>query len=343
MPLHCLASVTIGVPSIDETANYYEEFGLIPTEHGRFATADGGEQLRLVKATRRGLREIEVGVDDQDDINRIVGRLRRMRGVGYHVDDTSVTASEPIAGFTVRAQIMPRIEQNAAVRTPCNGPGREERTNARALPILREGPVRPRKLGHVVIGPSDFATTRFFFTEGLGFKVSDSIGSRAAFMRCSTDHHNIAVQQSPLNFLHHTSWQVDDVDEIGRGASAMLAKDPARHVWGLGRHHVGSNFFWYLKDPAGNFTEYYSDMDCTVDDALWEPRVWEGARSLYAWGTPPPPSYVNPEDLAELMTGHTRMPEDPEGSASTVGAEAVSRSHRSTRRRVPSAHSVNNV
>src|SRR6185437_8650579 len=93
----------------------------------------------------------------------------------------------------------------------------------------------------------------------------------AAFMRCATDHHNVLIQQAPVADLHHTSWQVDDVDEVGRGASAMLAADPGRHVWGLGRHHVGSNFFWYLRDPAGNFSEYYSDLDCIVDDALWKP------------------------------------------------------------------------
>jgi hypothetical protein len=122
-------------------------------------------------------------------------------------------------------------------------------------------------------------------------------------MRCSTDHHNVLVQQAPVAYLHHTSWQVDDVDEVGRGASAMLAADPGRHVWGLGRHHVGSNFFWYLRDPAGNFSEYYSDLDCIIDDALWKPGVWEGARGLYSWGPPPPPSFLAPEDLAALMTG----------------------------------------
>jgi len=59
----------------------------------------------------------------------------------------------------------------------------------------------------------------------------------------------------------------------------MLAADPDRHVWGLGRHHAGSNFFWYLKDPAGNFSEYYSDMDCIIDDQLWTPEALEGARA----------------------------------------------------------------
>jgi catechol 2,3-dioxygenase-like lactoylglutathione lyase family enzyme len=123
----------------------------------------------------------------------------------------------------------------------------------------------------------------------------------ASFLRCSADHHNLLVQAAPIPFLHHTSWQVDDVDEIGRGATALLNKDPARHVWGLGRHHIGSNFFWYLKDPAGNFSEYYADMDCIVDDQLWEPGVWTDMRALYSWGPPVPESFLAPDDLAELM------------------------------------------
>jgi hypothetical protein len=83
----------------------------------------------------------------------------------------------------------------------------------------------------------------------------------------------------------------------------MLEEHPERHVWGLGRHHIGSNFFWYLKDPAGNFSEYYADIDCVLDDQLWNPSVIEGSRGLYNWGPPPPPSFLKPDDLAELMTG----------------------------------------
>ena len=89
---------------------------------------------------------------------------------------------------------------------------------------------------------------------------------------------------------------------VGFGAFAMLEGRPERQVWGLGRHYAGSNFFWYLKDPAGNFSEYYSDMDCIVDDQLWTPEDLEGARGLFAWGPPPPPSFLHPEDLAAMMT-----------------------------------------
>lgn len=51
-------------------------------------------------------------------------------------------------------------------------------------------------------------------------------------------------------------------------------------MWGLGRHYLGSNFFWYLKDPAGNFSEYFSDLDCIIDDELWEPGVGRGERPV---------------------------------------------------------------
>src|SRR5271166_348877 len=198
------------------------------------------------------------------------------------------------------------ITQAVAPAIAQNAPGRADRGNGRAEPIDREDDVRPRKLGHVVLGSTDLEASERFFIQGVGFKVSDAIGGAASFLRCSTDHHNLLVQAAPIPFLHHTSWQVDDVDEIGRGATALLNKDPTRHVWGLGRHHIGSNFFWYLKDPAGNFSEYYSDLDCIIDDQLWKPQVWEGIRGLYNWGPPPPPSFLAPDDLAALMTGAHR-------------------------------------
>jgi hypothetical protein len=121
------------------------------------------------------------------------------------------------------------------------------------------------------------------------------------FMRCSDDHHNVAVQAGPVAFLHHTAWEVADVDEVGRGGSAMVATDPARHVWGLGRHAIGSNFFWYLCDPAGNFAEYVSDLDRITDAAAYEPPAWDGPQYVRAWAPPLPPEFLAPKDLATLL------------------------------------------
>jgi catechol 2,3-dioxygenase-like lactoylglutathione lyase family enzyme len=305
MSLHRLTQIVMGVPNVEQTAAYYAEFGLTPAPAGKaptLSTVDGGEQLRIEHASHRRLLELGVGADDPDDLDRVAAALTGL-DVPVERTPTSVSALDPGTRVLVRVEIAPRLAQKPADAPVYNGPGVDARTEERAAGILREGPVRPRKLGHVVLGSTDQEASQRFFQQGVGFKVSDTVKGLAAFMRCSTDHHNVLVQQAPVAFLHHSSWQVDDVDEIGRGASAMLAADPDRHTWGLGRHHIGSNFFWYLKDPAGNFSEYYSDLDCIVDDALWKPGVFEGAKGLYAWGPPPPPSFLAPEDLAALMAG----------------------------------------
>ena len=302
MALHRLTSITIGVPDVARTAAYYEEFGLTPTVEGRYATVDGGEQLQLVPSPRRRLFELGIGVDDPDDLGRVAGSLARL-GVSVERAPAALTAVDPGTGVRVAVRVAERIRQASTPPLLANAPGRANRPTRRADAVLRDGTVRPRKLGHVVLGSAELAASERFFIDGIGFKVSDTVAGLGSFLRCSTDHHNLLVQAAPVPFLHHTSWQVDDVDEIGRGAHALLARDPGRHVWGLGRHHIGSNFFWYLRDPAGNFTEYYADLDCIIDDQLWTPGVWDGAKSLYSWGPPVPPSFLAPDDLAELMAG----------------------------------------
>ncbi len=302
MSLHRLTSVTMGVPNVAETVGYYTEFGLQPVGDGWFTTADGGRQLRVVPAPARRLVELHIGVDDPDDLARVAAGLARL-GVAADRTATTLSAVEKATGVHTTLEVAGRLTQPTVPATPYNGPGRTERHDNRAPGILRDGPVRPRKLGHAVVGTTDLEATTAFFTDGLGFKASDYIKGAGAFLRCSTDHHNLLALNAPVSFLHHTSWQVDDVDEVGRGAAGMLDGHPERHIWGMGRHHAGSNFFWYLKDPAGNFSEYYSDMDCIIDDQLWKPEVLEGARGLFSWGPPPPPSFLAPEDLAALMTG----------------------------------------
>ncbi|MGW7824533.1 VOC family protein [Streptomyces puniciscabiei] len=300
MALHRLARITMGVPDVEQTCAYYSDFGLEPLGEGCFATVDGGEQLQIVPARRRALHELVIAADDPDDLGRIAVHLHRLE-VLFTRTGNRLSATDLGTGVRAVIEVQPRVVQPAAPRESSNGPGRVERPDRRAAGLLREGPVRPRRLGHVVLGSTDQEASQRFFTEGLGFKVSDLVPG-AAFLRCSSDHHNVLVQSAPIPFLHHSSWQVDDIDEVGRGATRMLQGHPERHVWGLGRHFLGSNFFWYLKDPAGNFSEYFADMDCIVDDQLWAPRVWEDARALYSWGPPVPPSFLKPEDLAELMT-----------------------------------------
>ena len=306
MSLHRLTDITLGVPNVAETIEYYTTFGLIPqpstdpAEHW-FGTVDGGaRQLRIVEAPIRKLISVGVGADDPDDLGRIAALLEDLDASTRIVGDQLHTI-EPITGLAVTVAVSPHLQQKPFVAPPTNAPGNISRPNVRADALLRADPVRPRRLGHVGIGSIDAPASRRFFVEGLGFKVSDEVKDHATFMRCSTDHHNFVIQAAPVNFLHHSSWEVDDIDEIGRGARAVLEDHPERHTWGIGRHWVGANFFYYLCDPAGNLSEYYSDMDEIIDDQLWHPGVFDVVDASNVWGPPMPPSLIEPDDLAALM------------------------------------------
>ncbi|KOG61377.1 MULTISPECIES: VOC family protein [Streptomyces] len=297
MSLHRLTDITLGVPNVAETLEYYTTYGLIPQEPDTpgehwFGTVDGGpRQLRIVQAPVRRLISLGIGADDRDDLGRISASLSRF-GVHSDVDGDRLTTTEPVTGLSVTVSVAPQIPAKPAPRA--------HPANHRAPSVFATEPVRPRKLGHVYLGSTDAATTQGFFTDGIGFKISDEVRDAATFMRCSTDHHNLVVGASPVNYLHHSSWEVADVDEIGRAAKAVLEGHPERHTWGFGRLAIGSNYFYYLRDPAGNQCEYYCGMDEITEDQLWKPGVHEGGA---VWGPPMPASLISPDDLAELMAG----------------------------------------
>jgi catechol 2,3-dioxygenase-like lactoylglutathione lyase family enzyme len=301
MPLHRLSSFTYEVPDVDVVASYYEEFGLSGNGDGSFSTTDGGRQLYLRRGNTRRIAAVTLGADDPDDLERISSNLR---GLGFDstMVDGRLVSKDPVTQIEVVVDVEGRVLETPRRQPPTNTPGDARRVDARAEGARDESRVTPRRLGHVVVGSVDAEQSVRFFVDGLGFKVSDRAGV-GAFLRCSTDHHNLLVMPAPVNYPHHSSWQVDNIDAIGRGAMDMLEGHPERHVWGPGRHYAGSNFFWYLKDPAGTFSEYYSDMDCIVDDSLWNAEAVEGLRGLFRWGPMPSPSFLEPEDLAAMMTG----------------------------------------
>lgn len=176
MSLHRLSSVTIGVPDPTATAPYYTELGLRAQDDGWFSTRDGGRQLRIVSAPTRRLVEMRVGVDDTDDLDAAAARLRRMGIAAVRGAGPSLTAADPVTGARAVLQVEPRPAPPPTPPTPYNGPGRTERTAGRAPGVMRPDRVRPSKLGHAVLGTPDPRATAAFFGDGLGFKVSDSLG-----------------------------------------------------------------------------------------------------------------------------------------------------------------------
>jgi catechol 2,3-dioxygenase-like lactoylglutathione lyase family enzyme len=303
MALHGLAHAVVGVRDIEANRSFYRDFGLAEGETGRFSTVDGGEQLELVERPVRSLVEVAIAADDTDDLER-VRRAAHAHDVALSGDDNDVVVTEPVLGFRARVTVRPRIEQTPIDANVPNQPGVAHRGSERSPKIFAPEAVRPRRLGHVLYATPDLETSSRFFQDVLGFKLSDSVPGVIEFVRCSTDHHNIGLVSSPVPFLHHTSWQVEDVDQIGHGAMRLLGIDPTCSVWGLGRHFLGSNYFWYLRDPSGNYAEYFADLDQIAEDAEWLARTWEPEKALYAWGPPLPPHFLEPLDLDELSSAY---------------------------------------
>ena len=229
------------------------------------------------------------------------------RPVAYGVavidhEDGSISMSEPIVGISAKVTVRPRIQQPEPYEWKAmNSPGNPARSGTRAPAIFNEGSARPRKLGHVLYTTPDFEASMRFLTDVLGFKISDTSAGMIAFLRCSTDHHNVGLINAPSSVLPPlvVAGQRSRRDRPGR-AERCSPSTPRRDVWGLGRHFLGSNLFWYFRDPAGNFAEYYADLDQIPEDAEWDARDWAPDKSLYAWGPPVPKAFVHPDDVEEI-------------------------------------------
>src|SRR5438046_7304342 len=126
-------------------------------------------------------------------------------------------------------------------------------------------------------------------------RLTDRSRQVIVFLRCTTDHHNLAFLVSRGPGFHHGSFEVGNVDEIAMGAATMQAAG-WQPGWGLGRHVIGSNFFYYIRDPWGSFAEYFHDLDYIPEQCAWEPRDFPEAEALYRWGPPGPEAFALTRD-----------------------------------------------
>ncbi len=304
MALHRLTSITLGVPDVAASTGFLTDFGLTPAadDPTRLATRDGGEQIELVQSPTRRLHRLGVGAEQANDLERIAGRAEQSplaEVIG--ADAERLTLSEAATGLLVEVTVAAPYDAPPATHT-FNRPGAEpQRIDVPAESVLATDPVQPSNLTHVVYGTPDQPATLAFFTDVLGFEISDQLPGIIAFTRCGEVHHNVAIQAAPVAFPHHIAFEVDDIDDVVRGGQHMVDIDPQRHMWGVGRHAIGSNWYWYLRDPSGTFVEYTSDIDRISAQDLYQPKEWSGHEYLYSFGPPPPDEFVEPTDLADLI------------------------------------------
>jgi 2,3-dihydroxy-p-cumate/2,3-dihydroxybenzoate 3,4-dioxygenase len=149
------------------------------------------------------------------------------------------------------------------------------------------------RLGHVVINVADFDLALHWFTEKLGFRVSDFVPGFAAFLRAFPNplHHSFALLTGTENHLNHVNFMVRDIDDVGAGMNRMK-KHGVEIVFGPGRHQPSESIFLYFLDPDRMTVEYSFGMETFAEQGAREARLLEPVPgTLDSWGSVPAPAF----------------------------------------------------
>jgi catechol 2,3-dioxygenase-like lactoylglutathione lyase family enzyme len=303
--LNSLLDVELAVPDAAQLEAFWLRRGLQSTSPGVLGTAERPSQLRLREGGYRHVSELRLGCDTAADLDDLAARLDGM-GVAYARDDISVRCADPVLDHDVVVQIGEAGTLAPAPERLFNGPGEFSRVNRRSSAIAADQPSAPRRVGHVVFGSPDVEASANFYRRGIGMKLSDTVGGGLAqFLRCSTDHHNMLLMPAPVPCMNHYAVECNDADAIGRLGMEVVGERPEASVFGVGRHIVGSNIFWYLLDPAGGMFELFTDMDQITDDELWaaqECRDWEPVNAAWEPAAAKADFYL-PADIEDIARG----------------------------------------
>lgn len=151
-----------------------------------------------------------------------------------------------------------------------------------------QSPVKIKKIGHVVYTVSDVERTTKFWTEVMGFKISDRNETGMVFFRSGTDHHTVALMQAKeKNDLpkrgqvgfDHLALEVATVSELFKIRDFLKSKGVV--ITYEGRRGPGGNPGIEFLDPDGYQIEIYAAMDQIGTDGKSRPsNEWRRATTL---------------------------------------------------------------
>lgn len=149
-------------------------------------------------------------------------------------------------------------------------------------------PVQVKKIGHIVFRVNDMDRSTRFWTEIMGFHVSDRNEQGMVFLRNAADHHTIALAAAKQSGdgagkeragFDHCALEVPSVSDLFRIRSFL--KERGVQMVFEGRRGPGCNPGVEFLDPDGNQIELYASMDqIGWDGQSRPPHEWRRATSL---------------------------------------------------------------
>jgi catechol 2,3-dioxygenase-like lactoylglutathione lyase family enzyme len=147
---------------------------------------------------------------------------------------------------------------------------------------------RSSRLQHLVFASDDPPAMVRFYCDVAGFAPSDYVKDNSdrltsAFLRCSAEHHTVAIFRGAQKRLDHFCYDVKDWMQIRDWADRFAE----RHIelrWGPGRHGPGNNLFFFVNDPDGNWLEFSSELERV--EGSRPVKLWaHEERTLNSWGS----------------------------------------------------------
>ncbi len=298
--VHSLDRFVLVVPDLAVAQKFNASFGLdVREESGALGLYTIGHAHRwgsVIEGANKKIGHLSFGAYEQD-IARFAARLQAL---GIRRLDTPPGFESN--GLWFRDHDDRLVEIRVAEKSSPNGKSAVSMNSAPAGARSARfrhtaGVTRPSRLAHILMFTRDVNAAVEFYSRVLGLRLSDRSGADIAFMHGihGSDHHMVAFARSERPGLHHTSWDVGALHEVGLGAMQMADKGYSKG-WGLGRHVLGSNYFHYVEDPWGSYAEYSCDMDFIPAGADWQAGDFGGEDAFYVWGPKPPDDFtVNKE------------------------------------------------
>jgi catechol 2,3-dioxygenase len=146
---------------------------------------------------------------------------------------------------------------------------------------------RSSRLQHVVFASDAAPAMVRFYCDVVGFAPSDYVKDdsgdlTSAFLRCSAEHHSLAVFRAARQRLDHFCYDVADWLRIRDWADRFAGRHIALR-WGPGRHGPGNNLFFFVNDPDGNWLEFSAELEQV--EGSRPVKLWaHEERTLNSWG-----------------------------------------------------------
>src|SRR3979409_932213 len=135
--------------------------------------------------------------------------------------------------------------------------------------ILLDRPFKIRRLGHFGFNVTDLEKAHHFYSDLLGFRVSDEFQRGGLFMRFGTDHHAFALfKKQPVEAapgarpditINQITWQTQSLTEPVNAVDYLLEREVK--LQRTGRDGAGSNWATYFYDPDGHTNELYYGIE----------------------------------------------------------------------------------